>query len=259
MSLVTKVVAANWKMHLGPQEVRAFFRRFDASAVAESVRLLVFPTDVSLSVAVEAAGRGVEIGVQNIHWEKQGAFTGETSAEIAGEGGVVAALVGHSERRRLFGETDEDTGRKTAAAVRAGLAPVVCVGELLEDRRAGRLRDVLARQLQAVAKPLAEAALTTGFMIAYEPVWAIGTGETATPQDAAEAHGIVREVLDRAVSAVGAAKTTVLYGGSVSPENAAALVSAPGVDGVLVGGGSLTPESLAGIARAVKEAAAFAD
>lgn len=258
MSLVTKVVAANWKMHLGPQEVRAFFRRFDASAAAESVRLMVFPADVSLAAAVEA-GDGVEIGVQNIHWEKQGAFTGETSAEMAREGGAVAALVGHSERRRLFGETDEDTRRKAAAAVRAGLVPVLCVGELLEERRAGRLRHVLARQLEAAAEPLAQAALTTGFIVAYEPVWAIGTGETATPQDATEAHEIVREVLGRTVAAVGAAKTPVLYGGSVNPGNAAALIGASGVDGVLVGGGSLTPESLTGIVQAAEGSAAFVD
>lgn len=248
MPLVNKVVAANWKMHHGPSAVRDFFLRFSRAA-PESVRILVFPANVSLPAAV-AAAPAVELGVQNVHWEKGGALTGETSAEMAGEAGATLALVGHSERRHLFGETDVETGRKVAAAARAGLVPVVCVGELLEERRAGRLRHVLARQLEAVAGPLADAARTTGFMVAYEPVWAIGTGETATPRDAAEAHGTVREVLDRAVVPGGAADVPVLYGGSVNPGNAGTLMSAPGVDGVLVGGASLDPESFAAIARA---------
>lgn len=259
MSLVNKVVAANWKMHHGPSAVGDFFLRF-SQAAPESVRVLVFPPAVSLPAAV-AAAPAVELGVQNVHWEKEGALTGETSAEMAREAGATLALVGHSERRHLFGETDAETGRKAAAAVRAGLAPVVCVGELLEERRAGQLRHVLARQLEAVAGPLADAARTTGFMVAYEPVWAIGTGETATPRDAAEAHGIVREVLDRSVASGdpgGATEVPVLYGGSVNPGNAGTLMSAPGVDGVLVGGASLDPESLAAIARAAAEATSSA-
>ena len=256
MPLLNKIVAANWKMHHGPGAVRDFFRRFSARSAPESVRVLVFPANVSLSDAAAAARPPVELGVQNVHWEKEGALTGETSAEMAKEAGAALALVGHSERRHLFSETDADTGRKTAAAARAGLAPVVCVGELLEERRAGRLRQVLARQLEAVAGPLADAAGTTGFMVAYEPVWAIGTGETATPRDAAEAHEIVREALDGAVVPGGAANVPVLYGGSVNPGNARTLMSAPGVDGVLVGGASLAPESLAAIAEAAAEAAA---
>ena len=256
MPLLNKIVAANWKMHHGPGAVRDFFRRFSARSAPESVRVLVFPANVSLSDAAAAARPPVELGVQNVHWEKEGALTGETSAEMAKEAGAALALVGHSERRHLFGETDADTGRKAAAATRAGLAPVVCVGELLEERRAGRLRQVLARQLEAVAGPLADAAGTTGFMVAYEPVWAIGTGETATPRDAAEAHEIVREALDGAVVPGGAANVPVLYGGSVNPGNARTLMSAPGVDGVLVGGASLAPESLAAIAEAAAEAAA---
>lgn len=256
MPLLNKIVAANWKMHHGPGAVRDFFRRFSARSAPESVRVLVFPANVSLSDAAAAARPPVELGVQNVHWEKEGALTGETSAEMAKEAGAALALVGHSERRHLFGETDADTGRKAAAAARAGLAPVVCVGELLEERRAGRLRHVLARQLEAVAGPLAGAAGTTGFMVAYEPVWAIGTGETATPRDAAEAHEIVREALDGAVVPGGAANVPVLYGGSVNPGNARTLMSAPGVDGVLVGGASLAPESLAAIAEAAAEAVA---
>ena len=254
MPLVKKIVAANWKMHHGLGAVGEFFRRFSSQATPESVRVVVFPANVSLPAAA-AADPSVELGVQNVHWEKEGALTGETSAEMAKEAGAALALVGHSERRHLFGETDADTSRKAAAAVRAGLTPVVCVGELLEERRAGRLCEVLDRQLEAVAGPLADAARTTGFMVAYEPVWAIGTGETATPRDAAEAHEIVRQALDRAVVPGQAANVPVLYGGSVNPENAKALMSSPGVDGVLVGGASLFPESFAAIARAAAEAA----
>ena len=260
---MTKVVAANWKMHHGPEAARQFFQRFRPDADSTAVRILFFPPDLSLAASIGAvegsAGSGapVEFGVQNLHWEASGAFTGETSAEIARDAGATLALVGHSERRHVFGETDEETGRKVAAAVRAGLVPVVCVGERLEERRAGRLREVLARQLGAVAEalPAAPGADAAGFIVAYEPVWAIGTGETATPGDAADAHAIVRDVLRDAVGD-GAETVPVLYGGSVGPRNAAALMSAPGVDGVLVGGASLDPASFAEIVEAACRAAA---
>ena len=264
-----KVVAANWKMHHGPLAARRFFRSFRPDAAPESVRILVFPPDVSLGASVGAAGAAhassgpdrlatpVELGVQNVHWESGGAFTGETSAEMAWGAGATLALVGHSERRHLFGETDEETGRKATAAVRAGLVPVACVGERLEERRAGRLQEVLARQLAALAEALAEAVPRLGFMVAYEPVWAIGTGETATPADVAEAHAIVRAALVDAVGR-GALDAPVLYGGSVAPGNAAALMASPGVDGVLVGGASLDPASFAQIVEAASGLAAEA-
>lgn len=259
---MTKVVAANWKMHHGPEAARRFFRRFRPEAAAgpdaavEAVRILFFPPAVSLEASIGAVGgstgrrlagrrRPIEFGVQNVHWERRGAFTGETSAEMARSAGATLALVGHSERRHVFGETDDDTGRKVAAAARAGLVPVVCVGETLEERRDGRLREVLARQLAAVTEALPE----SGFMVAYEPVWAIGTGETATPADAADAHGIVRDALVGSVGR-GADSAPILYGGSVVPSNAAALMSAPGVDGVLVGGAGLDPASIAKIVDA---------
>lgn len=260
---MTKVVAANWKMHHGPQAAARFFQGFRPAA-SGAVRIVFFPPCVSLSAAVDAArgsagpGRPVEFGVQNVHWEAGGALTGETSAEMARAAGATLVLVGHSERRHVFGETDEETCRKAAAAVRAGLTPVVCVGERLEERRAGRLREVLARQLGAVADALpapspgdaaAPVAPAPGFMVAYEPVWAIGTGETATPDDAARAHAIVRDVLGGATPE-GAERVPVLYGGSVGPGNAAALVAAAGVDGVLVGGASLDPKSFAEIVEA---------
>lgn len=238
---MVKVVAGNWKMHHGPDATGRFFSRFRPEEEDGSVRLVFFPPDLSLGAAIASARVPADFGVQNIHWEPAGARTGETSAEMAREVGATLALIGHSERRHIFGETDAEVDRKVGAAARAGLVPVVCVGELLEERRAGRLEEVLRRQVGAFAGSLAGVA---EFMVAYEPVWAIGTGETATPDDAAEAHGIVRNAL----GALG--RAPVLYGGSVKPGNAGALVSAPDVDGVLVGGASLDPDVFARIAEA---------
>ena len=238
---MAKVVAGNWKMHHGPVGAARFFARFSPAVGEGAVRLVFFTPDLSLAAVSRGARVTAEFGVQNIHWESAGALTGETSAEMAREAGATLALIGHSERRHLFGETDADVGRKVHASVRAGLVPVVCVGELLEERRAGLLKEVLERQVDAFARSLAG---VPEFMIAYEPVWAIGTGETATPEDAVEAHGIVRSAL----GGLGAAP--VLYGGSVKPGNAATLMAAPGVDGVLVGGASLDPHVFARIAEA---------
>lgn len=236
-----KVVAGNWKMNHGPAAAERFFRGFSPEVEEGAARLVFFIPDLSLAAAAGAARVPAEFGVQNIHWREAGALTGETSAEMAREAGAMLALIGHSERRHIFGETDAEVDRKVRAAVRAGLVPVVCVGELLEERRAGRLEEVLRRQVGAFAGSLAGA---PKFMVAYEPVWAIGTGETATPGDAAEAHGIVRSALGE----LGA--TPVLYGGSVKPDNAAALMSVPDVDGVLVGGASLDAQVFARIAEA---------
>ncbi len=237
---MTKVVAANWKMHHGPREAAGFLTRYAAPA-SSRVRTLVFPPHLSIASALRCAPAAVEIGVQNIHWERSGALTGEVSAEMAREAGATLALIGHSERRHLFGESDADVERKVRAAARAGLVPVVCVGELVEERRAGKLNEVLRRQVGAFVDALAGA---KEWMVAYEPVWAIGTGETATPADATEAHSIVRAALgDRS-------GCPILYGGSVKPANARALMEAAEVDGVLVGGASLDPVVLARIAEA---------
>ncbi len=237
---MTKVVAANWKMHHGPAETTGFLARYPAPP-SSRVRTLVFPPHLSVASALRAAPPAVEIGVQNIHWEVSGALTGEVSAEMARAAGATLALIGHSERRHLFGETDADVERKVRAAVRAGLVPVVCVGELLEERRAGKLDEVLRRQVRAFTGALAGA---KEWMVAYEPVWAIGTGETATPGDAAHAHAIVRAAL------AGHAACPILYGGSVQPANARALMEAAEVDGVLVGGASLDPGFFGRIAEA---------
>lgn len=242
------VIAGNWKMHHGPAATRAFFEALSLDAVPEAHEILIFPPAVSLAAAVAAKAPRVSIGIQNIHWEDEGAFTGETSAVMARAAGAVFALVGHSERRHVFGESDEDVRRKVEAALRHALVPVVCVGETLEDRRAGQVDAVISRQLGAVLPTLAHAGAR--FLIAYEPVWAIGTGETATPEDASSAHATLRACLEDGVGVGGAPSVPILYGGSVKPANAAELLGAPDVDGVLVGGASLDARSFAAIAAA---------
>lgn len=242
------IIAGNWKMHRGPKETEAFFAAFEPAPSDDE--LIVFPPALSVVAAVRCPDRNprVRIGVQNIHWEDSGAFTGEISASMAAEAGATFTLVGHSERRHVFGETDEDVARKIAAALRHGLVPVVCLGETLEERRAGRVDDVILRQLDAALGPLAGS--EGRFLVAYEPVWAIGTGETATPSDASSAHGTLRGRLRERIGAERARRVPILYGGSVKPANAAELLAAPEVDGVLVGGASLDPASFAEIAAA---------
>lgn len=245
------IIAGNWKMNMGPHETRGFFKRFDASVLQSGHELVIFPPAASLGAAFLARGeavRGVGLGVQNIYWEDAGAFTGETSAPIAANAGAEFVLVGHSERRHVFGETDEETARKVAAARRHDLVPVLCVGETLEERRAGRVEEVILRQLDAALPELAPA--RKRFLVAYEPVWAIGTGETATPDDATAAHTTLRARLEDELGASAGSRVPILYGGSVKPDNAAELLDASEVGGVLVGGASLAPDSFAAIVRA---------
>lgn len=248
---MTTVIAGNWKMHHGPSAARSFLEELSFEGVPTSAEILLYPPSISLGTARTLLGESsrVRLGAQNIHWEPSGAFTGEISAEMAADAGAEYALVGHSERRHVFGETDEETARKVGAARRAGLTPMLCVGETLEEREAGRLREVVIRQLDAVVGEAAEAMAGHGpISLAYEPVWAIGTGRTATPDDASQAHGILRERLVDWLGGEQAASTPILYGGSVKPENAAELLEAPDVDGVLVGGASLEPDSFRRIA-----------
>jgi triosephosphate isomerase (TIM) len=245
----TPVIAGNWKMHLGPRAAADFCRAFAAAHPPAADRsVLLFPSTLAFAAVRDALRdrSDIGLGVQNIHWEPKGAFTGEVSAPMAAEAGARYVLCGHSERRHVFGEADADVGRKVAAALDAGLTPVLCVGETLEERRAGQLQDVLARQLEAGLAPAGTRAADA--ILAYEPVWAIGTGETATPTDAADAHGFLRSLLSR----IGghAVHAPILYGGSVKPDNAAALLAAGDVDGLLVGGASLDPTSFARIAAA---------
>ncbi len=213
-------------------------------------RTLIFAPPAASIAAVMGAAEGrpdIIVGAQNIYWEEKGAYTGEMSAEIAREAGARMTLVGHSERRRKFGETDAETAKKCAAAVRAGLVPMLCVGETDDERRTGRTSDVVARQLRAGVVELAPDTIAQMF-VAYEPVWAIGTGRNATPEDAAMMHTFIRQLLDELTGGRGAA-VPILYGGSVNGKNCGELLAARDVDGLLVGGASLDPVAWAEIAR----------
>jgi triosephosphate isomerase len=233
--------AANWKMHLGPDEARAYLKVFRARYNRRDDRdVWFFPPAVSLEAAAQAVRERSDllVGAQDIHWEPRGAFTGAVSAPLAAQAGARATLVGHSERRHLFGETDDDTRRKVTAALAAGLMPLLCVGETLAEREAGHTLAVVTRQLAGGLSGLDGAALAR-LVVAYEPVWAIGTGRNATPQDAALVHHDVRAWL----RSHGAERPRVLYGGSVNLKNVAELVAEPELDGVLVGGASLDAEA----------------
>jgi triosephosphate isomerase len=226
-----KLIAGNWKMFKGPRETREFCEAFSAP---EGVEAVLCPPFVSLETAVDS---GQTVFAQNVHWAAEGAYTGEVSAPMLLELGVTGAIVGHSERRQYFGETDETVARRTAAALEAGLRVIACVGESLEERQSGQMELVLRLHVESIRDAVGQ---HENLVIAYEPVWAIGTGQTATPDQVREAHGFVKSLLD----------VPVLYGGSVKPENAEELLSEAGVDGALVGGASLDVESFTAICRA---------
>jgi triosephosphate isomerase (TIM) len=243
MTVRTPVMAGNWKMHKDPAETRAFFDEFLRRYPARDDRTVIFfPPAISLSAAKHAAGDRPDIGlgVQNVFWEPHGAFTGEISAPLARGAGARYTLIGHSERRHTFGESIPDTERKTRAALSAGLLPVLCVGETLDERRSGRAEAVVAEQLAGVLDTLSPDSAGT-LLIAYEPVWAIGTGETASPADAAAMHRAIRADLDGRFGRQAGAAIPILYGGSVKPDNVNELLAADEVNGVLVGGASLDP------------------
>jgi triosephosphate isomerase (TIM) len=252
MSIRKPVMAGNWKMHKDPAETRAFFGEFlQHHAARGDCTVIFFPPAISVSAAADAVRerQDVELGVQNVYWEASGAFTGEISAPIARGAGARYTLVGHSERRHVFGESIADTERKVRAALSAGLLPVLCVGETLDERRAGNAEAVVAEQLAGVLYGMA-ADSAASLLIAYEPVWAIGTGETASPADAAAMHRAIRQdLVDRFGEADGA-ELPILYGGSVNPDNVEELLAADEVDGVLVGGASLDPGGFARICAA---------
>ena len=228
------LIAGNWKMFKGPAQAGAFCRELREADLPDDVDVVVCPPYVSLEVAVQALA-GTEVGVfaQNCHWELDGAFTGEISAPMLQELGVYGTLVGHSERRQWFGETDETVAQRVRTALAQGLHVIVCVGESEAEREAGETDAVLRRQVGVLEAD-------DNLVIAYEPVWAIGTGKTATPELVQQAHETIKSVLD----------LPVLYGGSVKPDNAAELMAQPAVDGALVGGASLDVESFAAICRA---------
>jgi len=248
------VLAANWKMNLGPTAASAFIESYLSRYAARDDRtVILFPSAIAFSSARHAAEArpDIQFGVQNIHSAEKGAFTGETSAAMAKDAGARFVLIGHSERRHVFGETDAQSAEKMQRVVGQGLAPVLCVGEKIDEREAGATNEVVVRQLLAALEGLATftAAELLSLVIAYEPVWAIGTGRTATPADASEAHAAIRTALREKAGAASDA-IPILYGGSVTASNASALLAAPGVDGLLVGGASLDPESWAAICNA---------
>jgi triosephosphate isomerase len=238
------VFVANWKMNHGPSEAEKFVSRFLSKYKAHTDRTVVIvPPAASLSTVVSALGRrkDIMVGVQNIHTEAKGAFTGETSAEMARDAGAKLALVGHSERRHVFGETDEATAIKCARAFENGLTPLLCVGETIQQRDRGEAESVVLRQLRAGMANLKDSQ-PRGIVVAYEPVWAIGTGRTATPADADAMHEAIRAELTKMIGVKkDATKIPILYGGSVTAENVRSLLEVGHVDGVLVGGASIDP------------------
>jgi triosephosphate isomerase len=246
----TPLVAANWKMHKTIAQTGAFCDAFvPRAAELPGVELVICPPYPSLATAVERCeGSPVAVAAQNMHAEAAGAFTGEVSAPMLTELGVDGVILGHSERRRLYSESDAELARKVPAAFEAGLMPILCVGETEAERDADETEDVLRRQLLADLEGVAEARLT-GLVIAYEPVWAIVTGRNATADQAQEAIAFVRGLV-RDLSAEAAEAVRILYGGSVAPDNAAELCAGRDVDGALVGGASLDPEAFAAIAEA---------
>ncbi len=242
------IIAGNWKMYKNVQQTCAFFDQL-LPLVADSSHcdIVVCPTFVNLQSAVEhTAGSNVQIGGQNLFWAKEGAYTGEISAAMLTAVGCRWVLIGHSERRQYFGETDETVAKKIGPALEAGLTPIVCVGEVLAERESGQTDAVLEKQFKDSIASLA-AEQFSKIVIAYEPVWAIGTGKTATPEIAAAAHAVIRGLVQNIFGESAAANCRILYGGSVKPDNVNKLMAEEQIDGALVGGASLDPVSFASL------------
>jgi triosephosphate isomerase len=235
-----KFVCGNWKMFKTRSQAKELVRALAllVSDVGERVQIAVAPPFTALAAAAEAlAGTRIELAAQNCHWEAQGAFTGEVSPAMIADASAAHCIVGHSERRQLFGETDETVRKKTAALLAVGVLPIVCVGETLTEREAGKTLDVVSRQVRGALAGVA-AADVARLTLAYEPVWAIGTGKTATTAQAQEVHAAIRKLL-RELAGDAADEVRIQYGGSVKPDNAVELMGQPDVDGALVGGASL--------------------
>jgi triosephosphate isomerase (TIM) len=245
-----KLIAANWKMYKTPDETRAFLRHFlPLVSSHDRDEIVVCPPFIDLVAAVEAAkGSNVAIGAQNVHWKTEGAFTGEISAPMLLSVGVTHVIVGHSERRQYFGETDDTVNLRLKAALESGLTPICCVGEVLEEREAGLTDDVLRRQCVRAFHAIS-AKKAAKLVVAYEPVWAIGTGKTATPELAADAHAVIRREAKEVFGEEFAAQLRILYGGSVKAENCSSLMTQEEIDGALVGGASLDPKAFAAIVK----------
>jgi len=252
MTSRTPMIAGNWKMNLTLAEADKLVKAIaDGIKGLDGVEVLVAPPFTTLLKVKEAIGKApILLSGQNMHWEAQGAFTGEVSASMLADAGCTHVILGHSERRTLFGETDEVIDHKAAAAVKKGLIPVVCIGETLEEREKGLTSEIIERQLSVSLKSFREGKnLPPTTILAYEPVWAIGTGRTATPEQAQEVHQFIRQWLKAQFGDPTAQAIRILYGGSVKPDNVRDLMSKPDIDGALVGGASLKPESFLPIVR----------
>jgi triosephosphate isomerase len=250
-----KIVAANWKMNMTQAESARFVQSLllDLGDITD-VEVVIVPPFTAIAKVMEALGasQSIKVGAQNMHWEPNGAFTGEISSALLRDLLVRYVVLGHSERRTLFGETDEIVNRKVRAAHEGSLRPIVCVGETLEQRDKGNVEKILSIQLRGSLKDLNEKELQET-VIAYEPVWAIGTGRNATPEQAQQAHAFIRHTLYEMSDEATADRIRIQYGGSVKPENAQVLMAQPDIDGALVGGASLDPRSFAQIVKAARE------
>jgi triosephosphate isomerase len=251
-----KILAANWKMNLTHSEAGAYLQAF-LSEIGDvnDVEVVIIPPFTAIPALAEAFDKiqSLRLGAQNMHWEKSGAFTGEISAQMLKALYVKYVVIGHSERRTLFGETDELVNRKVRSAFDAGLRPIVCVGETLRERENNQFEKILGRQIREGLEGVAAKDFNE-LVVAYEPVWAIGTGKTATPDQAQQAHAFIRNVLSSLVDSNIASKIRIQYGGSVKPENTEVLMRQPDIDGALVGGASLDPRSFAQIIRGAEAA-----
>jgi triosephosphate isomerase len=245
-----KLIAANWKMYKTPKQTLEFFEQFlplVAGHQRDEIAVCVPYVDLDAAIAA-AVGSNVAVGTQNMHWTKEGAFTGEISAPMLLAVGVTHVIIGHSERRQYFNETDDTVNRKLELALESGLTPIVCVGEVLEEREAGLTEDVLRRQCMRAFNGIS-ARKAARLTIAYEPVWAIGTGVTATPETAVDAHGVIRHEAAKAFGQEFADNLRILYGGSVKQGNCSTLLTEEEIDGALVGGASLDPVTFAKIVK----------
>ena len=248
-----KIIAGNWKMNVKPSETAALVKEIaEATKDYANVDIVCCTPAIDIPAAVAAAaGTNVGVGAENVHWEEKGAFTGEISTGMLLDAGAQYVIIGHSERRQYFGETDETVNKRTRAAIAAGLTAIVCVGETLEEREAGKLNEVIERQMNVGLKDVT-AADCAKLVIAYEPVWAIGTGKTATPDQAQEVHALIRSILATLVGAETAETVRIQYGGSMKPSNAAELLAKKDIDGGLIGGAALKAEDFAGIIAAAQ-------
>jgi triosephosphate isomerase len=242
------ILAGNWKMNMTATQARELASKLIPLVSGAKDRDIVLgPPFTSISAVADAIkGTNIGLAAQNLHWEDRGAFTGEISADMLLDSGCKYVIIGHSERRQYFGETDETVNKKVNQALKKGLLPILCVGETLAEREAGRLNDIISRQVTVGLKDISAEDMKK-VVIAYEPVWAIGTGKTATPEQANEVHALIREKVMALYGAEIAEGLRIQYGGSVTPENVSQLMAKPDIDGALVGGASLKPESFAAL------------